>query len=48
MKVTKFEDVTGLFSGIGDLFIFAEIVKHFVGSLDSEHYLAFEAGEYRT
>lgn len=25
MKVTKFEDVTGLFSGIGDLFIFNEV-----------------------
>ena len=28
MKVTKFEDVTGLFSGIGDLFVFNEVADY--------------------
>ena len=28
MKVTKFEEVTGLFSGIGDLFVFNEVADY--------------------
>ena len=34
MKVTKFEDVTGLFSGIGDLFIFNEVTDYTGKSLE--------------
>ena len=28
MKVTKLEEVTGLFSGIGDLFVFNEMTDY--------------------
>ena len=34
MKVTKFEDVTGLFSGIGDLFVFNEVTDYSGKSLE--------------